>query len=313
MRLHLYSLGAGSWNATRIDMRENPGAEHRLLYTDTLYEDADAYRFGLQGALHLFGRPYDWVPAAEDFPDFRVSPDTPIEDYAGNPAWRAFLAQLRDRAAEAIPELEWVVEGRDIWEVFRDERFLGNDRIDPCSKVTKRKPRERWMKANCDPADTVVTVGIGPDEAHRYDNGKGQGFKPRMAKEGGWVVHAPLLGRIEGALNANLYVANAGLTPARLYAQGYPHNNCGGMCCKQGKAAILHRLRVDPVRAEYDALMERKLIAYLDKPIAMYSRTVGDVSVPFTRDELHAEQAANPQTDLLMFMEPGDTGCGCAL
>lgn len=312
MHVHLYSLGAGSWNATRIAMRDAPAEDHRLLFTDTLYEDADAYRFGLQGALYLFGRDYSWVPAAEDFPDYRVDASVPLEDYAGNPEWRAFLEQLRSRASEAIPELAWVVEGRDIWEIWRDRRFLGNTQRDPCSDIAKRKPRARWLAEHCVKGETTVYVGISDDEAHRFDDGKGGGFRPRMEAEG-WQVRAPLMGRIEGQVSSNLYVRAAGLEPARLYGLGYFHNNCGGTCCKAGRPAVLHHHRTLPERAAYDAMMEAKMIAFLGQPVAMLQVYAGaDVPrIPMTRAEIHAADDAQPQADL--FYQAGDSGCGCAL
>lgn len=43
-----------------------------------------------------------------------------------------------------------VEDGRTPWDVFFDERFLGNSRIDPCSKLLKRVLLDRWCNANCD-------------------------------------------------------------------------------------------------------------------------------------------------------------------
>lgn len=134
-----FSLGGGSWLTARIVEREivRPGDEHLLVFTDTLYEDADAYRFGIEAALNVFDRRANWIPQAEDFPDYRVAENVPVAEYAGNSEWRSFLAQLRDRAAEAVPELIWLVEGRDPWEIWRDERFLGNSSKDPCAKIAR--------------------------------------------------------------------------------------------------------------------------------------------------------------------------------
>lgn len=320
--VHLYSFGRGSWNATRVAVRELPREDHVLLFTDVLYEDADTYRFGLQGALQIFGRDFSWVPQAEDFPDYRVSPETPIESYVGNREWRAFLAQLRDRAAETIPELAWTVEGRDIWEIFRDERFLGNTQKDTCSKIGKREPRKRWLKANCDPARTIVYVGISDEEVHRWDNGKGKGFRPRMAAEG-WEARAPLIGRVEGQVSANIYIHAAGLTPSRSYGVGYSHDNCGGMCCKAGAPAVALRLRAQPERAAYDALMEAKVIEFLGKPVAMFKRYVGrdengkDLPrVPETRAQMHSRLAGADEYVLAyqQLLEPDAArACGCAI
>lgn len=315
--VHLYSLGGGSWNSTRVAMREQPTGEHVLFFTDTLYEDADAYRFGLQGALQLFGRDYSWVPAAEDFPDYRVDPSVSIEEYAGNSAWRAFLAQLRDRAGDLLPELAWTSEGRDIWEIFRDERFLANTQKDTCSKIAKREPRKRWLKANCDPANTVVYVGIGDFESHRFDDGKGGGFGPRMASEG-WIAKAPLIGRIEGQVSPRFYMEAAGLTPSRSYGMGYSHDNCGGMCVKAGIPAISLRLEAQPERAAYDAIMEQKIAEFLGRPVAMYKRYVGRgiPRVPETRFEMYERLHGRNYFDLIAAedREPNaPRACGCAI
>lgn len=37
-------------------------------------------------------------------------------------------------------------QGMDIWEVFRQQRFLGNSRIDPCSKFLKRVPLRKTLE-----------------------------------------------------------------------------------------------------------------------------------------------------------------------
>ncbi|PUB13732.1 hypothetical protein, partial [Novosphingobium sp. GV079] len=135
-RYTMFSAGQGSFRAAMIDRRRHPIAEFGLVFTDTLYEDADAYRFLIEGAAMVTGRRLNWTVKAEDFPDYRVPEDVPIEEYRGNPEWRAFLADLRAHAIDAIPELIWLVEGRDPWEVFRDRRFLGNSGVaDPCSEV----------------------------------------------------------------------------------------------------------------------------------------------------------------------------------
>lgn len=38
-----------------------------------------------------------------------------------------------------------VADGRDPWQVFEDERYLGNSRADPCSKILKRKLLDQWI------------------------------------------------------------------------------------------------------------------------------------------------------------------------
>lgn len=318
-RYTMFSAGQGSFRTAKIDRVLHPAADHRLVFTDVLYEDADAYRFLIEGALDVFGRKADWVPAAEDFPDYRVDEAVPIEEYAGNPEWRAFLQQLRERAADAVPELIWLVEGRDPWEVFRDERYLGNTRADPCSKYGKREMLDRWRALVCDPADDVFLVGIGDHEKHRFYGGKGRpGILARMA-ERGWRYEAPLISIDDNPAWRDLPpgtlalayspLEELGIAPPRLYAKGYMHNNCGGFCVKAGLAHWQNRLRVDPERYAYDAMMERKIRNYLTTGKATILRDRrGGKTKPMSLD-VFAARAAGPTIEY----EPGSSGCGCML
>lgn len=305
MRYHLVSGGAGSWLAAKVDMIAHPNAQHRFLFADTLYEDADCYRFLIEGIAHLVGRDLaNITPSAEAFPDYRVPGDFDIATYKGNPEWRAFLAQLRADVSEAMPELIWLCEGRDPWEVFRDENFLGNSRHDPCSKILKRKLLDKWRRENCDPVVDVFAVGIGPDEAHRYTR-----LAERMLVAG-WNYEAPLIGTREGEFGAFGYLSDAGISKPRLYGKGYVHNNCGGFCIKGGHAHYQNRFVVDPARYAYDAMMERKLAAFIGKVVTMLTDRSGDnVKKPLSLDDFKLRMEANPK--LKHEYTPGSSGCGC--
>lgn len=206
-RYTMFSGGEGSFRAAKIDRARHPDAPFGFVFTDTLYEDADTYRFLIEAAANVCSRPApNWLPRADEFPDYRVAADVPIESYRGNPEWRAFLAELRERAIEALPELVWLVEGRDVWEVFRDRRFLGNSQVDLCSRILKRELADSWAMANClrvgelfGPPD-LFAVGIGISERHRFDDGEGGGVGPRKLADG-WLYHAPLI-EAEEAINA---------------------------------------------------------------------------------------------------------------
>ncbi|OHC96418.1 MAG: hypothetical protein A2792_00285 [Sphingomonadales bacterium RIFCSPHIGHO2_01_FULL_65_20] len=311
----MFSAGDGSMRAALIDRARHPRAEFGLVFTDGLYEDADAYRYLIEGAAHVLGRHLSWVPSADDFPDYRVSEDTPIEEYRGNAEWRAFLRDLRARTVDALPELQWLVEGRDPWEVFRDNAFLGNDNVDLCSRVLKREMADKWRTANCHrigelygPPD-YFAVGIGEHEAHRFDDGQGGGIGPRNLADG-WLYHAPLL--TDPADFPSLFFApleQIGPKPPRLYGMGYMHNNCGGFCCRAGQAHYANRFRVQPVRFTYDALMERKLVRFLGKNVSMLTDRRGGTRKPMTLDEFAERLREEPRR--AYEYEPGESGCGC--
>lgn len=310
-RYHQVSGGVGSWLAAKVDMEANPAAEHRFVFADTLYEDADCYRFLLLGICNLLRiNDVSWVPAVDDFPDYRVDLALPIEEYGGNPEWREFLGYLRMKARYHIPSLDWLVEGRDIWEIMRDERMLGNSRIDPCSKIAKRQFLDKWQRANCNPVEDLFTIGIGPHEEARYTT-----LAKRKLDDGGWVYTAPLIGTFAGEVyRAQLeinYLRDAGLTQPRLYVFGYVHNNCGGFCIKAGHSHWLNRLRMQPERFAYDAGMERKLVAYIGgKAYSILSDRRGDnIKKPLTLIDFAARYKDDPAVEFEMVQ--GESGCGC--
>lgn len=315
-RYTMFSAGQGSFRAAMIDRRRHPDAEFGLVFTDTLYEDADAYRFLIEGAALVTGRRLNWTVRAEDFPDYRVPNDTPIEEYHGNPEWRAFLADLRARAIDAIPELVWLVEGRDPWEVFRDKRFLGNSSVDPCSMYLKREVNDAWKMGACwrtgelfGDADVFV-YGIGDHEEHRFDDGNGGGLYPRLAEKG-WIAEAPLLTEPRAGERSLFFapLLSIGIAEPRLYQMGYVHNNCGGFCCKAGQAHWANRFRVQPERYAYDAMMERKLIAFLGSDVAMMTDRRGGGKKPLSLDAFAQRLRAEPGKRYEYL--PGESGCAC--
>lgn len=313
----MFSAGQGSFRAALVDRRRHPYADYALVFTDTLYEDADAYRFLIEAAAQIAGRSLPWSIRAEDFPDYRVPEDTPISEYCGNADWRAFLADLRSRAMEAIPELIWLVEGRDPWEVFRDRLFIGNSGVDPCSEVLKRIEFAKWRSANCfregelfGPHD-VFLVGIGDHEDHRfYGDANSIGIKRRNAMDG-WVYEAPLLSEARPGEYGLFYAPLGDIGPAapRLYGMGYMHNNCGGYCCKAGQAHWANRFRVQPDRFAYDAMMERKMRHHLGADVAMLTDRRGGEKRPLSLDEFALRLGSNPAG--MFEFEPGESGCGC--
>jgi 3'-phosphoadenosine 5'-phosphosulfate sulfotransferase (PAPS reductase)/FAD synthetase len=194
-----FSGGAASWAAGKKAVEKYGKDNTTLLFTDTLIEDADLYRFLDEAAANI-----------------------------GSP-----LVRLAD--------------GRTPWEIFRDEKIIGNSRIDPCSKILKRKLSERWLKDNRDPADTSLVFGIDWTEAHRYDDGEGRGVKNRYDRLGWPHVEALCtLAPLMAKWDVMDWLKQEGLQRPRLYDLGFAHNNCGGACVKAGKGHWAHLLRALP-------------------------------------------------------------------
>ncbi len=145
--------------------------------------------------------------------------DTKTED--------ADLYRFIDEGAAALKcELVKIADGRTIWQVFRDERFLGNSRIDPCSKILKRAMIERWTAANA--PDSAPVIGYTVCESQRWTR-----YVARKPNARAPLMEAPSLKAedVPGEF-AELFPT---IEPPRLYALGAPHNNCGGGCVKAGQ------------------------------------------------------------------------------
>ncbi|MGW1261267.1 hypothetical protein ACWD7Y_04800 [Streptomyces drozdowiczii] len=155
--------------------------------------------------------------------------DTGIED---EDLWR--FADDTSRLL-GVP-LTKVADGRTPWQLFHDKRFLGNDRITPCTRWLKQIPCRNWMKPNAPVGDSVVYIGI---EKTARDRARipaiARNWKP-------WRVQFPLcnrwmpeLGKEESKAQLMDLARWYGVEPPRLYALGFEHNNCGGSCVRAGQ------------------------------------------------------------------------------
>lgn len=165
---------------------------------------------------------------------------------------------LVEGAEQIGGELVILSDGRTPWEVFHDERFLGNSLSDPCSKLLKRVPSRRWVKKNCNPDDTTLYIGIDWSEDHRYVKAA-KNWLP-------WKLEAPLCEppyiTKEDIIRQ---LSDAGIAIPRLYNLGFYHNNCGGFCVKAGQAHFKLLLETMPERYHYHEEKEQELRRYLER------------------------------------------------
>lgn len=195
---------------------------------------------------------------------------------------------------------------RTPWDVYRDKRMLGNARVDPCSAELKRKVGQRWLAENA-PGATLV-FGIDWTEIHRLD-----GLKCRYA-EIGFSVEAPMCDppwiTKDGAIR---WCRQEGVEPPRLYAMGFAHNNCGGFCCRAGRAHFAHLLRAMPERYAYHEAKEEEMRVFLGKDVSILRDRADGTTDPITLREFREqiEAAGDRQGSLFGEFEIG--GCGCFL
>jgi len=244
MKTAIFQLSGGitSWAAGRVYRDRYPQSPFQMLFADTFIESECAYRFLICGAADIAG---------VERPDFWNMEIPPID--LGNPdPRRQVLKALADASMDAIPGLNWIYDGRTPWEVFHEERFIGNSRIDPCSKILKRKLMDDWRSERFTPESCVIAVGLNWDEDDRIQTIKRRG-KP-------WEFITPLEAEWEGVPSITgkpawiAYAAERGLPRSLAYEQGLAHDNCGGGCVKAG---IGHWKQLHAKRPEVFAQWEK--------------------------------------------------------
>lgn len=208
---------------------------------------------------------------------------------------------LAESAANIGAPLVRIEDGRDIWQVFIDERMLGNTRADPCSKILKRKMCLTWLANNCDQANTVVVLGLHSQEIERWRR-----IEQRYA-DLGWATTAPLCQPpYFSAAEVRAWATNEGLKTQRLYELGFPHANCGGGCVKAGASHFRHLLLTLPERYREWEEGEERVRASLGKDVSILRDRRGGRTRPLTLNVLRERIEKRESVPLFEW-----GGCGC--
>jgi hypothetical protein len=207
---------------------------------------------------------------------------------------------LTDAAANVGAPLVTVMDGRTIWEVFHDKRYLGNSRQANCSHLLKQVPCRRWIESHYpDSTSAVIYIGIDWSESHRLPAIEA-GHAPYVARAP--MCEPPYLDKAQMIAWAD----SEGLTPPRLYSIGMPHNNCGGGCVRAGQAQFQKLLLHMPDRYKTWERNESELRDYLDKDVTIL-RDWAAGGVPLTLRTFRERIEMQPS----LFDDEDFGGCGC--
>lgn len=119
-------------------------------------------------------------------------------------------------------------EGRTPLQVAEDKHIIPNQKLAPCSFRLKIDPFTEFLQNS----ETPVTILLGLDwtEMHRTE-----APKRNYEQIEGVSVDFPLLWKPYELRNYfDIVRHDWGIEPPRLYQMGFPHNNCGGRCVRQG-------------------------------------------------------------------------------
>lgn len=250
-----YSGGIGSWMTAKRVVAKH-GAENVIcMFTDTLIEDEDLYRF------------------------------------------------MDETIAEMDVEFVKIVDGRTPFDVFFDEKYLGNSRYAPCSRRLKQDAARKWVEENYTPEECILYLGIDWTEEHRTRAPR-ENWAPYRVEfpmcEEPYLMKDDMLAELE----------KLGIEIPRLYKMGFSHNNCGGFCCRAGHGHFANLLNKLPDRfAQYEAL-EQEFRERFGKDVSMMKKTKTTKGVrktfPYTLRQLREDIEAKQAVDLT---DVG--GCGC--
>jgi hypothetical protein len=276
------SGGAGSWAAGK---RAAASEDVILLFCDTLIEDADLYRFLIEGAANILGLDPSGIY------------QQPVEIYEDEAQRKKDLQILSKRAMDALPGLVWLIDGRTPWDVFHDVRYVGNTRTAHCSQMLKTKMAKDWCVENN--VDNLI-IGIDWTESHRLP-------VAQKTWEGVCEVSAPLCEKpYLGREDIFDMLAEEGIEKPRLYKMGYAHNNCGGFCVRAGQAQFEALYRENPNLYAYHEEKQNQIHEAIPTARYFLRETRDGVLNYISLKEWREKLDGGAQHDLFDF-----GGCGC--
>lgn len=145
----------------------------------------------------------------------------------------------------------------DIWNVFFEQRMLGSDLRDPCSRWMKRKIIRDWQESHFGRVNVITVLGLSWQEADRIGE-----FKAIFG-DACWFpcCEDPHLSNEDIAAG----LTALGVPPPTIYGEGFAHNNCGGFCVKMGlyQCYLLWKCRRN--RWLFAEEKEQEFLAYLGR------------------------------------------------
>jgi len=200
--------------------------------------------------------------------------DTLIED---NDVYR-FLDDSQEKLGIGVTVFK---DGRHPWEVFRDERFIGNSRVPLCNRVLKRALLEKLLKSFYPKKNVTLYFGYDSFETKRMEKAKSRWTAS------GYDVCFPL--SEPPFYNKSMLIEQVqlkGLKIPNLYCNGFTHNNCGGACVQAGIGQWSKLWFEFPERYLWHEDQEMITRDYLNKDVSVLRDRTSNNTRPLTLREL---------------------------
>jgi len=180
--------------------------------------------------------------------------------------------------------IEFFKDGRNPWQVFRDERFIGNSRVPLCNRVLKREVLEDLLRKKFPQKDVILCLGYEHREIKRMDRAKLLWLKK------GYDVEFPLVNPPYMEKSDLLeFVSSKGLIVPKLYKNGFTHNNCGGACVQAGIFQWSKLWKEFPERYLWHEQQEIVTREYLQKDVSILRERKNNLTKPLTLKRLRCQ------------------------
>ena len=198
-----------------------------------------------------------------------------------------------------------IADGRTPWQVFNDAKYIGNTRVDPCSKYLKRDLIKKYIKQNYTPDECIIWIGIDCTEAHR--------LVPVVERNKPYTYRSYLIENDVFLTNSykNEWLLENNITKPRLYSYGFAHNNCGGFCVKAGLGQFKKLYEFLPDVYMANEQEEQEAMRKNPKLKPFLRKSVNGTRVYLTMREYREEYLEKSAVTADEALEFG--GCGCAL
>lgn len=196
-----------------------------------------------------------------------------------------------------------IAEGRTPWQVFNDVKYIGNTRVDPCSKILKRDFIRKYLVNNYSPDDCIIWIGIDCTEEHRLG--------PVVARNKPYIYRSILIENDIFLTNKFKFdwIAQNKLQTPRMYKMGFVHHNCGGFCVKAGQAQFKKLWEMLPEVYNENETQEIMAISN-NQNLRPFLRKTINGKLRYLTLKQYREEFLEKNNDI---DEDEFGGCGCAL
>lgn len=198
-------------------------------------------------------------------------------------------------------KIAWMSCGKNPWDVYAEKKYIGNSRTAHCSTVLKTEVVRQYIYDFYIDSNPILVLGMSLEEIERIERAK-QKWKPVE------VESLLIRYRCNSRQAQEEKIASYGIKLPRLYDYGFPHNNCGGFCCKAGLTQFATLLRHFPERFAWHEEQEDKTFKAIGATARPFLRKVIDGKTHYLRLSEFRKQIEAGQLDVPSY-DYG--GCSC--